>query len=100
MEAARPQVVAMCGIVGFLDKRAGSEHAVGSTLLAMLQALSCRGPDSAGVAVFGEPSDWSLRISVSPRAARAELSSGPQGGTPIWSPSPDEEAASDPASSE
>jgi glutamate synthase domain-containing protein 1 len=43
----------MCGIVGFLDKRPGTEHPVGRTLLAMLQALSCRGPDSAGVAVFG-----------------------------------------------
>ena len=38
----------MCGIIGFLDKRGGHERAVGRTLLTMLQALSCRGPDSAG----------------------------------------------------
>src|SRR5262249_13550664 len=44
----------MCGIVGFLDKRGGSDRPVGRTLLAMLQALGCRGPDSAGVAVFGQ----------------------------------------------
>jgi glutamate synthase domain-containing protein 1 len=43
----------MCGIVGFLDKRGGTERPIGRTLLAMLQALGCRGPDSAGVALFG-----------------------------------------------
>jgi glutamate synthase domain-containing protein 1 len=43
----------MCGIIGFLDKRGGNERPVGRTLLTMLQALSCRGPDSTGVAVFG-----------------------------------------------
>jgi glutamate synthase domain-containing protein 1 len=43
----------MCGIIGFLDKRGGTDRPVGRTLLAMLQALSCRGPDSAGVALFG-----------------------------------------------
>jgi glutamate synthase domain-containing protein 1 len=43
----------MCGIVGFLDKRGGSERPVGRTLLALLEALGCRGPDSAGVALFG-----------------------------------------------
>jgi glutamate synthase domain-containing protein 1 len=45
--------VSMCGILGFLDKRGGHEQPVGRTLMAMLQALSCRGPDSAGVALFG-----------------------------------------------
>ncbi|MFI5382301.1 MAG: glutamine phosphoribosylpyrophosphate amidotransferase [Tepidisphaerales bacterium] len=45
----------MCGIIGFLDKRGGSERPVGRTLLAMLEALGCRGPDSAGVALFGPP---------------------------------------------
>jgi methylamine---glutamate N-methyltransferase subunit A len=54
----------MCGIVGFLAKRPGSEHPVGQTLLAMLQALSCRGPDSAGVAVFTPPGRWRLRLSA------------------------------------
>jgi glutamate synthase domain-containing protein 1 len=53
----------MCGIVGFLDKRGGSERPVGKTLLAMLQALSCRGPDSAGVAVFGPAQpNWVARV--------------------------------------
>jgi glutamate synthase domain-containing protein 1 len=42
----------MCGIVGYLGK-AGAPCAVGGRLLAMLGALSLRGPDSAGVAVWG-----------------------------------------------
>jgi glutamate synthase domain-containing protein 1 len=42
----------MCGIAGYLDKK--SAHApVGKTLLLMLEALSQRGPDSAGLALFG-----------------------------------------------
>jgi glutamate synthase domain-containing protein 1 len=54
----------MCGIIGFLDKRGGAERPAGRTLLAMLQALSCRGPDSAGVALFGPPAGWQLRLSA------------------------------------
>ncbi len=55
----------MCGIVGFLDKRPGADRCLGQTLLAMLQALGCRGPDSAGVAVFGAPQhSWILQIKV------------------------------------
>jgi glutamate synthase domain-containing protein 1 len=56
----------MCGIIGFLDKRGGHDHPIGRTLLAMLQALSCRGPDSAGVALFGPPCSPRLRLSVPP----------------------------------
>ena len=44
----------MCGIIGYLDKRCQRGQPLGHTLLSMLQALSCRGPDSAGVAIFGE----------------------------------------------
>jgi methylamine---glutamate N-methyltransferase subunit A len=43
----------MCGIVGYLNK-AGECNTTGNTLLGMLNALACRGPDSAGVALFGE----------------------------------------------
>lgn len=55
----------MCGIVGYLDKRGGQDRPVGQILLSMLQALSCRGPDSVGVAVFGaaRPS-WVLQVKV------------------------------------
>ena len=54
----------MCGIIGFLDKTKETAP-LGQTLLPMLQALSCRGPDSAGVAVFGPPSPyWILQIKL------------------------------------
>jgi glutamine phosphoribosylpyrophosphate amidotransferase len=59
----------MCGIVGYLDKR--GRHAVpsGRLILMMLEALACRGPDSAGVALLREPPEprqegdaWTVRI--------------------------------------
>ena len=54
----------MCGIVGFLDKREQMDYPLGRTLLAMLQALSCRGPDSAGVALFGGAAVMQLRLTM------------------------------------
>jgi glutamate synthase domain-containing protein 1 len=55
----------MCGIIGFLDQRGGTERPVGRTLLGMLQALSCRGPDSAGVALFGPPQPfWVVQVKL------------------------------------
>lgn len=67
----------MCGIVGFLDKRGGRGQPLGQTLLGLMQALSCRGPDSAGVALFGPGQPhWILQIKLPetgnlPEAARA-----------------------------
>ena len=45
----------MCGIAGFLDKTGDEHGALGCTILKMLHAVGCRGPDSAGVALFGSP---------------------------------------------
>ena len=42
----------MCGIIGFLDKAGQGTAPVGNTVLTMLKALACRGPDSAGVALY------------------------------------------------
>jgi glutamate synthase domain-containing protein 1 len=61
----------MCGIIGYLDKRGGQSKPLGKTLLAMLQALSCRGPDSAGVAVYGLADVPRLRVSA-PSTTAAE----------------------------
>jgi glutamate synthase domain-containing protein 1 len=62
----------MCGIVGYLDKRGGADRPVGRTLLGMLEALGCRGPDSAGVAIFGsERSSWVLKVTLPPGANAA-----------------------------
>ena len=53
----------MCGIVGFFAK--GGENAeVGRIILGMLRALGCRGPDSAGVALFGKPDDGRFTVRV------------------------------------
>jgi glutamate synthase domain-containing protein 1 len=62
----------MCGIVGFLDKRGGADRPVGRTLLAMLEALGCRGPDSTGVALFGPPSSpWVVQVKLPDDQERA-----------------------------
>jgi methylamine---glutamate N-methyltransferase subunit A len=47
----------MCGIVGYLDKTGNGADTLGRTVLAMLNALACRGPDSAGVALYGRGRD-------------------------------------------
>ena len=54
----------MCGIVGFLDK-SDDAAPIGATVLAMLSALGCRGPDSAGIALWGAPADG-LIVRVKP----------------------------------
>jgi glutamate synthase domain-containing protein 1 len=45
----------MCGIVGFFYKRREAEGELGRLLAAMLSEMSDRGPDSAGIAIYGEP---------------------------------------------
>jgi glutamate synthase domain-containing protein 1 len=55
----------MCGIVGFLDKTENSGHGpLGRVLLDNLQALARRGPDSAGVAMFGPAIDGRFVVRV------------------------------------
>ena len=55
----------MCGLAGFLDRgNLGTEAPVGSILLEMLNSLACRGPDSAGVAIFGASQEPNLNLRV------------------------------------
>jgi methylamine---glutamate N-methyltransferase subunit A len=62
----------MCGIVGYLDKSGGTDRPIGKTLLAMLEALACRGPDSTGVALFGPPSPrWVVQVKLPDDPERA-----------------------------
>src|SRR5262245_47202789 len=53
----------MCGIVGYL-RRAGcsDERSVGTVVLEMLCALSTRGPDSTGVALYAAPHGDDQRV--------------------------------------
>lgn len=65
----------MCGIVGYFHKTGGDEP-IGTVLLAMLTALARRGPDSAGVALYGrgEPRGeicW-IKLSEADDAERSE----------------------------
>ncbi len=58
----------MCGIVGFRDKTGRLTSSSGRITLALMEALACRGPDGAGVAMIGpepEPGSdaaWSIRF--------------------------------------
>lgn len=55
----------MCGIVGFVDRLGRHGLPTGRVALAMLEALGCRGPDSAGLAVVRDESAedaWTVRI--------------------------------------
>jgi methylamine---glutamate N-methyltransferase subunit A len=45
----------MCGIVGLLLKQPGLREQLGALMTPMLIGMTSRGPDSAGVAIFGEP---------------------------------------------
>jgi glutamine phosphoribosylpyrophosphate amidotransferase len=71
----------MCGIVGFVDKLGRQELATGNIVLGMLEALGCRGPDSAGVALLRDAAQpgldgiWGLRIAPL-EAARTALRHG------------------------
>lgn len=68
----------MCGIVGFVDRLDRSPSITGRVLHAMLEALGCRGPDSAGAALIrgvGETSagEWSVRLTPAPGATDVDL---------------------------
>jgi len=47
----------MCGIVGFLAKNTDLRRSLGEFVVPMLTCMGDRGPDSAGLAVFGDPVD-------------------------------------------
>jgi glutamate synthase domain-containing protein 1 len=56
----------MCGIAGFFAKSGARDAPAGATLLRMLTALGCRGPDSAGIALWGpgDRDDLLVRVKV------------------------------------
>ncbi|MBM3970964.1 MAG: amidophosphoribosyltransferase [Planctomycetes bacterium] len=51
----------MCGIVGYLAKKPELCRSLGEQVVPMLTCMGDRGPDSAGLAVFGDPVEGSLR---------------------------------------
>jgi glutamate synthase domain-containing protein 1 len=54
----------MCGIVGLFLKDKSLEPRLGSMLSEMLISLSDRGPDSAGIAIYGAPSGGKAKITI------------------------------------
>ena len=54
----------MCGIVGFLDKTKNEKSEIGQIILKMLMALDGRGPDSAGVALYGNRCNGNMVLRI------------------------------------
>ncbi|MXN46325.1 glutamine amidotransferase [Shinella kummerowiae] len=54
----------MCGIVGLFLKDRSLEPQLGAMLSDMLVTMTDRGPDSAGIAIYGAPSDGRAKITV------------------------------------
>lgn len=57
----------MCGIVGLFIKDAALQPELGGMLSAMLVTMSDRGPDSAGFAVYTEPSPKRMKVLLQSR---------------------------------
>ncbi len=58
----------MCGIVGLLLKKPRWARRLGELMVPMLIGMTERGPDSAGLAVFGEPLKTTRASSACSRA--------------------------------
>src|SRR5258707_4361130 len=54
----------MCGIVGLFLKNKNLEPALGDLLSRMLVTMSARGPDSAGVAIYGAGDDDKVKLTL------------------------------------
>jgi len=63
----------MCGILGYFDKQSTTAP-IGRTIFDMLAALSCRGPDSVGVALYGADDPlWTVHIPLETIANPADV---------------------------
>ncbi|WP_120495601.1 glutamine amidotransferase family protein [Kiloniella sp. EL199] len=54
----------MCGIVGLFIKDKSLESELGSLLTDMLVTMTDRGPDSAGIAVYGNNTDQHVKLTI------------------------------------
>jgi len=54
----------MCGIVGLFLKDAGLESQLGDMLTDMLITMTDRGPDSAGIAIYGDETTGNAKLTV------------------------------------
>ena len=63
----------MCGIVGLFLKDPALEPQLGALLADMLVTMTDRGPDSAGLAIYGPPSPGQSKITVQSAQALADF---------------------------
>src|SRR5438105_15869682 len=61
----------MCGIVGLFLKDRTLEPELGAMLAGMLEELGDRGPDSAGIAVYGRETPGRIKLTVRLPTARS-----------------------------
>ncbi len=75
----------MCGIVGFVDRTGRQGAPTGTIVLGMLEALACRGPDGAGIALIRDPAPsghdgaWEFRVAPLAEASGLGESAGTLG---------------------
>lgn len=63
----------MCGIVGLFLKEATLEPKLGGMVATMLATMCERGPDSAGFAVYGAPSDGLVKLTLQSAAPETDF---------------------------
>ncbi len=63
----------MCGIVGLFLKDRTLEPELGAMLTDMLVTMTDRGPDSAGIAIYGEGSDGAAKLTVQSDAPEVDF---------------------------
>ena len=63
----------MCGIVGLFAKKENISANLGLHLSKMLESMSDRGPDSAGLAIFGKPIAKRAKITVQSQSPKDDF---------------------------
>ncbi|NOD95279.1 glutamine amidotransferase [Ruegeria sp. HKCCD4884] len=63
----------MCGIVGLFLKDRALEPELGSMLTDMLVTMTDRGPDSAGIAIYGAEADGAVKLTVQSDTPEADF---------------------------
>lgn len=63
----------MCGIVGLFLKDEGLAPELGGLLAGMLVTMTDRGPDSAGIAIYGAETPGEVRLTLQSEAAEADF---------------------------
>ena len=76
----------MCGIVGLFLKKPALQPALGEHLAKMLATMSARGPDSAGIAVYGDGTDGRRKLTLRTDSAANDADLIAQLGTLLGAP--------------